>query len=260
MNDWLKNNTAVKVLSLFISVILWIYVLNVQNPPVERMIYVTPQDQNLKDTYTLETKLPKIKIKIRGLRESINSVAQREQVEATIDLKTARLGTNTALVKVTVPTGMELVDYEPRSVNIVIDTILEREFPLDIIIDGEPLEGYTLGEVNMESKVVSVKEKTKKLNLVKKGLVHVNVTDAWQDITATLPIDIIDNKGKIVDVMKVIPQEVQVYVPIHKLEPPLEPEENISENGEQQVQEETNVQDEQELEVPSKEETNEQSE
>ncbi len=259
MNDWLKNNTAVKVLSLFISVILWIYVLNVQNPPIERMIYVTPQDQNLKDTYILETKLPNIKIKIRGLRESINSVEQREQVEATMDLKTARLGTNTALVKVTVPTGMELVDYEPRSVNIVIDTILEREFPLDIMIDGEAMEGYILGEVNMESKVISVKGRTKKLNLVKKGLVHVNVTSAQQDITSTFSIDPIDSHGNIVEDVEVIPHKVQVYVPIHKLEP-LEPEENISEDGEQQVPQGTDAQNEQELGIPLKEETNEQSE
>ncbi len=99
-----------KVLCLIAAVILWIFVMNEQNPFSERTLMVPIQIQNLdEDNKVILNRTAEIQINIRGPRLSFAEI-RAEEIKVSVDLKEVSKGTFRFPLKVVLPSGIELVE------------------------------------------------------------------------------------------------------------------------------------------------------
>lgn len=126
----IKSNFALKILSLFIALILWVYVLNVQNPKDTRemMVYVKGENtQYLTDNH-FKTNLNtpdnyKVTIKFEGRRLSLNSIKAQE-FDLRIDYKYIKhAGTCDIPIQIyAMPKNIELLQIKPEYLRVKVYT------------------------------------------------------------------------------------------------------------------------------------------
>ena len=68
------RNWVAKILALILAFILWIYVMNEQNPPVEATFSVPLEVQNLADPLILQDAPDYIRIKVKGPRSIVAGI------------------------------------------------------------------------------------------------------------------------------------------------------------------------------------------
>lgn len=116
----LKNNKVLFVLSLLISVALWVYVMGTVDPQIEAHINnipvkVTGQEPLKNNGISAKLDSPyEVSIVISGKRSEVNKVEKKEFI-ATVDVSTCEMGKNTAPVEIKIPTGARGIVVESIS-------------------------------------------------------------------------------------------------------------------------------------------------
>ena len=85
MNYFLGRNLLPKLLAVLVALIVWIFVMNEQNPPVEGTFQVALSSRNLTEKMVVMETPETVRVKVRGLRNAIAGAAGRN-FKATVDL------------------------------------------------------------------------------------------------------------------------------------------------------------------------------
>ena len=109
MNYFLGRNLLPKLLAVLVALIVWMFVMNEQNPPVEGTFQVALSSRNLSNKIVVMEAPETVRVKVRGLRNAIAGATGRD-FHATVDLKGLKPGQYDLPVSVTLPPGYELVE------------------------------------------------------------------------------------------------------------------------------------------------------
>ncbi len=213
------NNWQLKLLALVSSLLLWLFVVGVENYVVEVPFSYTPKVEGLQANWQVLNDLEKVHLKVKS-----NNLAdlKTENWQITVDASQAKLGENTLPIQVKESVGAaKVVSVEPKEIKVMIDQIEEKSIPIKLQVKGQPAEGFQLYKTTISPSTVAVKGFSAELsNLNELNLVY-NLTGTEQNnLSEFIKIrNSLNGKKEILEKVSLAQEEIAINLNFKKLEP-----------------------------------------
>ena len=169
-----RNKWVVRIFAFLAACALWLYVMNEQNPIIERSFMVPLTKSNLSDNMVVNNLPETVVVKIKGTRTVISS-AREKDIIAYIDFTGATKGRHGFDVKVKSAVG-DIIEVNPKSLFLDLDTIGERTMDVEARIMGIPGSGVTVGKLEIDPVKVVVSGASNRLANAFKVIALVDIT------------------------------------------------------------------------------------
>ncbi|MEY8336502.1 hypothetical protein AALB16_00510 [Lachnospiraceae bacterium 62-35] len=207
MKEKLANNLGLKLISLFLAFFLWLLVVNVSNPEVERSrdIPVEIVNENVLasagQTYEIVGKSTvSVTYRVRTLDEyKISS----SDFRAYIDLQDLYDVTGAVPVSVDVVNNRELVDtvaIRPNVVHVETEPLQRKRFQLQALAQGTPKDGYALGDLSMNPEYIFVSGPESQVGHITGAGIEYNVEGSYSTIESIASPVFYDANGNKIEV------------------------------------------------------------
>ena len=147
----------IKLLSLALAFILWIYVDNLKE--TERFISIPLEMKNIPDGFMVSNGIPpSVKVIIKG-KESKLALFDENIVNAFVDLENKTKNEQKTIVKIdhdSIPQGISIKEINPRIIDITIERIVKKLVSVIPVITAEPPYGYNFEDVQIDPEQVLV--------------------------------------------------------------------------------------------------------
>jgi YbbR domain-containing protein len=216
-----NNDVTLKIFALIIAIILWSYVMSEVNPRI------TKEYKNIKVNFSniesletqglvvMEPKEVNIRITIAGRRSDVIKVSEKDII-ASVDLNGYKEGNVKVPVYIEVPNEVKIVDYSPKEILFKFDRLVRKESPVNVKTTGKLPEGYVLGDPKIKPQSVYIEGARSWVNAVSKVIALVDVTGKTTDISVTVPIKLVDDKGEDVRGVEKEQNVVDIFIPVYQ--------------------------------------------
>jgi YbbR domain-containing protein len=174
MNYFLGRNLVPKLLAVVVALVVWVFVMNEQNPPLEGSFQVALSSRNLAEDMIVLESPATVRVKVRGLRNAIAGAAGRD-FKATVDLKGLAAGQYNLPVTVVTPGGYDLVEVVPDKVAIKMDAIRSKQVTIEARLSGPLVSELALGQVEIRPGAATVTGPQSLLDTVGKVVAPVEI-------------------------------------------------------------------------------------
>jgi len=205
MNKPYKRNLPPKIIAILFSLLLWVYVMSAINPRITSDISNVPiQLINLDEVRQQGLVIVgdedyNISARLNGRRDEVQRITRKEIV-AKADLKGYRVGTNNIPVEVFVD-GQVDVEFSPKFITVELEEIVKRQKNVEIVIEGNPADGFIIGDLEFKPTVVWVEGPESTVNQVNKVVGKLEVEKEMSNVTQSLKLIPVTSRG--VEVAKV---------------------------------------------------------
>ena len=206
-----QRNLPAKIIALVVAVVLWLFVMNEQNPQIEGSFTVAVDLRNVPEGYKVTQTEKSVKLKVRGARSFFVS-AEPEGFKAYADLEGLGSGEHEVKVKTVLPQGFELVDAQPETVSVTLDKIVRRSVRVDLIVTGSASAGYTVGKISQSANTTVIEGPESRVAEVDRVIGYVGLSGNRDDFTLLVPLTPINSDGKAVDDVELLARTVEVSV------------------------------------------------
>jgi YbbR domain-containing protein len=211
MKERLTRNLSLKILSLLLAGILWIVILNVDDPadtqtfkniPVTRIneSALVSKDK-VYDVISGDTVNVTVKAK-RSIIESLNI----SDFRATADLSKLSI-VNAVPIDVNVPghgDDVEIIDQNDLTMKVSIENLATQQFRIEVVEKGKVSEGYYIKEKTARPNMLQVSGAESVINKIKQVVVEIDVTNADESFMKTVIPKVYDKNGTLMDSSKMI--------------------------------------------------------
>lgn len=209
-----NKNITVKIISVFFAIILWSFVMEQENPKITKeipnvkveLLNVEALSQSniiLSDSNNYE-----ITVKITGRRNDIMNVTEKDVI-AQADLAGYKEGEYKVPIKVAIPSKSgALEDFEPKNILIKLDSIVERQVPVKLFLEGSPKTGYVVGNYEVKQREILIRGPKSAIDLVSEARVTVKLNNETSNMNVSMPITLVDVNG--VEIIKNVAKEPNV--------------------------------------------------
>ncbi len=170
--ELLMKDIGWKLLSVAIAAVMWFMVINITQP-VDTRGYSRPLVLENMDTLTRrgltlgngeELRNMKISVKVKAQRTALDRLNQSaEWIKASLDLSALENAVNGDTVSIPVEVAMtgggagyDIVSKAPTAVEAVVETLMSKQMPVDIVVNGELPEGVYLSEPQISGEKITV--------------------------------------------------------------------------------------------------------
>ena len=163
----ITHNWHIKLLSLALAGILWIYVNSIQEK--ERFLTVPVEVRNVSEDFLVTSELPEfVQLVLRG-RDEVLSLINEGDVVAYIDLEMNSEGETKKIVKIErrgIPRGVSIKEIEPRLIDVVLDRAMRKSVKVIPVIMADLPDGYSFEDIVIEPSEVKIQGPSSLLNEV----------------------------------------------------------------------------------------------
>lgn len=202
MKKALTSNLGLKILSVLVACVIWVFVVNEEDPEKKQSfsdvaVEIRNSDSfGVDKTYSIEEDTDNVKIWVTA-RESVVNRLQSKDFKVVADMRNITLGdavpytvecTNSAITKAN-------WECEPASLKIKIENVVQESFGVEVVIEGEgkPAKGYEVGTTGIqEGDTINIAGPESLVNIIHKVSVPVTVNSTMSssqvlsgDITIT---------------------------------------------------------------------------
>ncbi len=203
MKDLLTKNLGLKIVSVLGAFVLWLVVVNVDDPVISKTYTSIPVEVQNEDVLTSQGKCYEIigdtaiNVVVTAHRSVIDGMS-RDYIKATADLRSlTSLDTVPIEVKSTrYSDRIESVTTRETSLKLSIENITEAELPVSVGYEGEPAEGYILGGVENALSTVKVSGPESVVSTVRKIMAVADIKGINSDYSITEPLFAYDENGE----------------------------------------------------------------
>lgn len=203
MDKWLGNTTSLKITSVVIAIIIWA-VVHI-DPATSPQSITSNTDTKIieatsivpvgldTDKYVLTAMEPTVARLVVEGRISTLKAATLDDYVVQLDLSNVEPGIQDLPLTVKLPKGVTEVDLSPRVVTVKIEELETKTLEVQVLTEGEPAEGYLVGESSIigdTGNVVEVTMPKDDFEHLDKVAVTVNIADAKETV--------VNKKAKIV--------------------------------------------------------------
>ncbi len=237
MDKIIQHNLHWKFVSLGLAVLLWLFVINTENPvqmqdikgiPVEIIGLTNIENkglviQNMEDLTNLE-----LDLNLQGQRLDIEQINANKDTLITANINLTNYATdlnpNTSVAERFVPIsvmvmvdGVIIEDYSPKSLNVIFEMEASKTFTIEYNIQGKEDNQYITLDPVIKTTQVTLTGAESIIETISKVVVDVNVDNFSEDtLTYTLPITVLDDEGNELLGLKKSIETVEVILPIGK--------------------------------------------
>lgn len=209
MGKFLQHNLTPKLLSLVVALILWVFVMNEQNPPIEANFQVALAQRNLAENLILTDAPEAIRIKVRAPRNLIGSTSGKD-FTAFLELKGMVPGQHTLPVGFAIPSGYELVEVSPDKLQVRVDSLRSRDFPVEVRLTGPIVGEMILGRAVVEPSAISISGPRSLVDTVDRVVALAEVREKAASFSVEAKIIILGADGKELRGLNIEPAKVKV--------------------------------------------------
>lgn len=202
-----------RILSLIAAIVLWIFVMNEQNPLAERTLTLPVSVQNLNtESQIVINSIPNAQVKIRAPRLQLAEFNDSD-LKAYVDLGNLAVGKHSLPLKISTPSGVEVVEVSTPYVEVMLDSLITQQVP--IVVDTEGVLGKDVQILNKRTvpSVILATGPASERSSANEARVVVNINDIHESFT-TEAIPILGDRTKLSAHWTFSPQKVMAYVEI----------------------------------------------
>lgn len=220
-----RHKFIIQICCVLASFILWLYISNVQNPVVTRTIKKVPVTVEGLDTLAQHSFVATsdgsydVDITVKGKTSDVNTLEKHEiRLEANLADYALKEGDNKIPIIIKqLPDNVTIVNSSQLWVNINLDALQSKNFPVKLNISGKVSDGYNVSDIVKSPDEVKVSGATSKLNQVKEVVADVNLEGVSEAKTVTAELNAVDSAGKVISGLDISPRTVSIQIPVNKV-------------------------------------------
>lgn len=211
MREKLVRNIGLKLMSLIMAFLLWIVIINSQDPMETAKFENIPVKILNEDSLRAKDKIPEI---VEGdtvtvvveARRSICSELTKEDIIVTADFEKVS-------VTEAVPIEVSVKGYTDREVEIVrglnqvmklrLEDMATKDFRVKITTVGTPAEGYVVGDTVSSPNMITVSGSKTQISKIKEIVLTVDVEGISEELLTTATPVVYDMNGDVVNASKI---------------------------------------------------------
>jgi len=207
------------LIAIILATLVWVAAINEQNPPREDdynqniPIAVIPPADGLITT----DKLPEaVRLRLRAPESSWDDLSP-SKFKATLDLSKLPAGFNDVPIAVAVSDPqVEIMEKKPQSVSINLQAEQVVSLPVAVQIMDTPPLGYVNRSPSIEPETVVIKGPASIIEKVTEAVTEVYIGGSKETIERDGEVILHDRDGRRVDGLTLLPERVQVTVPVEQ--------------------------------------------
>ncbi|OLN29505.1 CdaR family protein [Desulfosporosinus metallidurans] len=220
MHKMFRRNLGIKIISFLFAILFWLFVMNqgaTDKLIADQTLTIPLVANGLHQNMVVMTQLPLVRVRVQGINPSANI----KDIYAQIDLSGGVPGERSYIIKVNSPPGTNVVDLQPSSIKLLLDSVQEKMVPVVATVTGNPADGYQVGSTLVRPSAVNVRGPSSILGTLDKVTTEISVTGAKDTIQVSRPVSFRDKEGKPIfgpnpsaDILSAYPNTVDVIVPV----------------------------------------------
>lgn len=237
MNELLKKDITIRILSLLFAVLLWFYVIDNANPirskslPVQ--VSVLHEDDNtlLDKGLVLKSKsfLRSVTLTVKGREEALRNVNSTDFV-ASIDFSKIKTVQDKDLIVDTPKyTGKEdiTIDYKPVTISLDMEKIEKNPYHVELVTNGDLKPGFKIMKTTVTPDTLALQGVDSLIKTVGSIKTFIDITNLDKDLSIKKDCKVFNKKGDeipelsrnlIVDIKMEVAKEVLI-IPVVKGKP-----------------------------------------
>lgn len=225
MKEMLTRNLGFKISSLIIAFLIWLIIINIEDPAIVGNFEDIPVTIINEDVLGSMDKVydvlsgEVVDVQVKGKRSIIENLSRAEFI-ATADLKELSI-VNAVEIKISVPKyegEVEIVGQSVTTMEISLEDLVTEQFRVDIVERGTVREGYYINEKTASPNIVQVKGAQSVISKIKEIVVDVNVNMADETFTITATPQVYDHNGTLMDSDKMSFSHEEFEIKVNVLE------------------------------------------
>ena len=221
-----------KLLSVAIAAIMWFMVINITQP-VDTRSYSRPlviqnmeslSDRGLTAGNLEELKTMKITVKVKAQRTALDRLSQNpEWIQASVDLSELSYAVNGDIVALPVNVSVQggntygISSKSPSVVEIAVETMSNKELPVEVKLNGELEEGTYLSEPTLSTETVTVSGPASLVSRVSFVRANVDAEVITENPTIQAKLLCYDSQGMEVSGVFLSTEEITVSYALHDM-------------------------------------------
>lgn len=211
ININIKKNLGIKIASLIFALFLWFLVSSSEY--ITTSVYAPIDIDHLKKGYIAITNEKMINLALKGNSLVLKGI-DSNSVKVEIDVSSFKPGKTKYIIKerdFKIPPGVQVLNYQPREVEVFIDKLIEKDLKVMPSIIGKIKDGLYLEGIYLKPEYVTVTGALSILsNMSYVETMPVNLSDISEDKNIEVPIKLVDG------VKKVNPQSIEVTIDVEE--------------------------------------------
>lgn len=208
MKEKITNNLLLKILSLIIAFLVWLIVVNADNPIMTES-FVVSDVQLLNEAYIdadgkmcmQDEEQDPIRVTIRAERKVLDRISASD-IRAVADLQQAvSLDTDPVMVPITaVCAGISPEDIQvtPQNLSLHVEDKDTQEFVVNVTTNNtRPDRGYEVGPLSSNPEKIKITGPISLINKIDRVNAAIDVSDASEDVTEETEVTVIDKNGEV---------------------------------------------------------------
>lgn len=207
MKEKLTNNLLLKILSLVIAFLVWLIVVNADNPIMTES-FVISDVQLLNEAYIdadgkmcmQDEEQEPVRVTIKAERKVLDRISASD-IRAVADLQQAvSLDTDPVMVPITAlcdGISPENIQVTPRNLSLHVEDKDTQEFVVNVTTNNtRPDRGYEVGTLTSNPEKIKITGPVSLINKIDRVNASVDVSDASEDVTEETEVTVIDKNGE----------------------------------------------------------------
>lgn len=207
MKKKITHNLLLKVMSVILAFVLWLVVVNINDPDTVRTIRaieitilneqaITGQGQG--QVYTIRENRTAAVV-VKGPRSIVDKM-DKSDIKATVDFSEVSSVGAVPINIVSLPEGVTLQSKITENMKITAEPILSQRFQVEIETTGTPAEGFVVGDTEVSPNVVNIKAPESIMEQIRRVLIRVDVDGMSMDVSGkSVSLILMDGNGKEID-------------------------------------------------------------
>jgi YbbR domain-containing protein len=213
LKNWFLKNIDIKLLSIFLAIILWLYIAGGENPMVENFIDISLTQTNLGEDLVIKEFPANVSVGIKGPKNIINNISSH-QINGIVNFsEISKEGLYKLKVEVAPPKKTQITRIIPSEIKVEVEKVLTKEVEVEYSLIGVPEKGYSLtDEPQLNPSKVKIISAQSVLENIKQIICAIDISGIKEDLSKKINVKAVDVNGNEVKEVKIEPDIVEVSI------------------------------------------------
>ena len=213
LKNWFLKNIDIKLFSLFLAIILWLYITSGENPTVEDFIDISLSQTSLGEDLVIKEFPTSVSVGIRGPKNIINNISSH-QINGIVNFsEISKEGLYKLKVEVAPPKKTQITRIIPSEIKVEVEKVLTKEVEVEYSLIGVPEKGYSLAdEPQFNPYKVKIIGAQSVLENVKQIICAIDISGIKEDLKRKIKVKSVNANGNEIKEVKIEPDIVEVSI------------------------------------------------